>query len=156
MSNKAILIIVAVFVLGSFLGIVGIGAIMVGYSPSGSAFAPATETSKTAAPLVVTAPVLVADYEANEIAADRKYKGQILEITGVVDSIGKDILDSMYVTLDSGQQFGITNVQCFFDESEETNLAALSKGRSLTVKGRCDGKFGNVLIKECEIVRVGN
>lgn len=107
-------------------------------------------------PMAVAAPVLVADYEANEVAADRKYKGQILEITGIVDSIGKDILDSMYVTLDSGEQFGITSVRCFFDESEENYLAALSKGRSLTVKGRCDGKFGNVLIKECEIVRVGN
>lgn len=80
----------------------------------------------------------------------------MLEVTGVVDSISKDIIDSMYVTLDSGERFGITSVQCFFDESEETNLAALVKGLSLTVRGRCDGKFGNVLIKDCEIVRVGN
>lgn len=153
-SNKVILMIVGLFALASLVVILAISAVFVGYSPG----RPSTSASSTdtSTPIAVTAPVLVADYEANEIAADRKYKGQILEITGVVDSIGKDILDSMYVTLDSDERFGITNVQCFFDKSEETNLAALSKGRSLTVRGRCDGKFGNVLIKDCEIVRVGN
>lgn len=153
-SNKVILIIVGLFALTSLVVILAISAVFVGYSPSRTSTS-ASSTDKST-PIAVTAPVLVADYEANEIAADRKYKGQILEITGVVDSIGKDILDSMYVTLDSDERFGITNVQCFFDKSEETNLAALSKGRSLTVRGRCDGKFGNVLIKECAIVRVGN
>jgi hypothetical protein len=108
------------------------------------------------APIIITAPVLVAEYEANEIAADEKYKGRRLQVTGVIDSIAKDIIDSMYVSLDSGQEFGITNVQCFFDDSEGKYLASLSKGRSLTVTCKCDGKFGNVLLRECEINRVGN
>ncbi|HEX7773344.1 MAG TPA: hypothetical protein VF435_13035 [Pyrinomonadaceae bacterium] len=118
-SNKIILMIVGLFALGSLVAILAIGAVIVGYSPSSGAFTTNSKT-ETAAPIVVSATALVADYEANEVAADRRYKGQTLEVTGVVDSIGNDILDSMYVTLDSGERFGITNVQCFFDKSEET------------------------------------
>lgn len=101
--------------------------------------------------IVVSAPVLVAEYEANEIAADEKYKGRKVQVTGVVDSVAKDVLDNMYVTLDSGREFSITSVQCFFDDTEKRNLASLVKGLSLTVECKCDGKFGNVLLKECAI-----
>jgi hypothetical protein len=112
---------------------------------------PLTEPS-----IVVTAPMLVSEYEANEIAADRKYKGRILQVSGTVDSIAKDILDTMYVTLDSGQEFGITSVQCFFDESAASSLSQLSKGLTITVVCHCDGKFGNVLLKSCGFKSVRN
>jgi len=100
--------------------------------------------------------MLVAEYEANEIAADRKYKGKMVQVSGIVESIGKDILDTMYVTLDSGQEFGITHVQCYFDNSAESYLSSLQKGRSVVITCRCDGKFGNVLLKDCDLNRVGN
>lgn len=97
----------------------------------------------------VTAPVLISEYEANEIAADQKYKGNIVIVTGKVDHVGKDIMDSMYVTLSSSKEFGIVRAQCFFDDSWATRLSYLREGDTVTVKGRCDGKFGNVLLKDC-------
>jgi hypothetical protein len=68
-----------------------------------------------------------------------------------VDSIGKDISDTMYVTLSSGKQYSITNVQCMFGDEHKNALAKLSKGQKVTIKGRCDGKFGNVLLRDCSL-----
>jgi hypothetical protein len=97
----------------------------------------------------VTAPVLISEYEANEIAADQRYKGKTVVVTGKVDHVGKDIMDSMYVTLRGDKEFGIVRVQCFFDDSWATRLSYLREGDTVTVNGTCDGKFGNVLLKDC-------
>ena len=103
-----------------------------------------------AAPAIeVTAAQLCEDYKANEIAADEKYKGKILQVTGKVDSIAKDILDSIYVTLKSGKRFDLMSVQAFFPDSVTAQAAALSKGQKVTVKGRCEGKLMNIIIKDC-------
>ena len=99
----------------------------------------------------VTAEDLISAYKANEVAADERYKNQPLAVTGTVDSIGKDILDTMYVTLKGDEKYGFTSVQCMFDDEHKTELAALSKGDHIRVVGICKGKLGNILLKECSI-----
>ena len=100
--------------------------------------------------VTTSAELLSQDYEANEVAADALYKGRILQVTGTVDSIGKDITDSMYVTLRGGNEHQIMGrIQCFFATSHQGELARLQKGMVVTVKCKCDGKFGNVLLKGC-------
>ncbi|MDX9925554.1 MAG: hypothetical protein RBS48_12395, partial [Ignavibacteriaceae bacterium] len=47
----------------------------------------------------ITASQLVADYKANQVAADSKYKGNIVEVTGTISTIGKDIMDTPYISL---------------------------------------------------------
>lgn len=100
----------------------------------------------------ITPRQLFAEYEANDVAADRKYKGKVLQMTGTVDSISRDILDTIYVTLQAGNAT-FFRIQCFFDDSSEEAVAKLSSGQSLTIRGRCDGKFGNVMLKDCAIVK---
>ena len=116
----------------------------------GSRFADVDKQSNSPS-IHVSASVLISEYEANEVAADQTYKGRTLSVTGKVDHIGKDILDTMYVTLESGQEFGISSVQCMFDDQHEGQLARLSKGQTVTVTGRCDGKLGNVLLRGCSL-----
>lgn len=96
---------------------------------------------------------LVNDYKSNEVAADEHYKGKVLEVSGIIRSIGKDIMDTMYVSLEGGGEFEMRGVQCYFADSERNKLATLSKGRWITIKGRCDGLMMNVLLKECVIVK---
>lgn len=95
----------------------------------------------------VTAARLFADYEANEVAADEKYKGKVLVVTGTIEDIGKDFVDTMYVTLRTDN--GIMSVQCRFDDEHKFQLANTTKGQQVTLKGKCDGKFGNVLLSDC-------
>jgi hypothetical protein len=68
-----------------------------------------------------------------------------------LDSIGKDILDNLYVTLNDGGKYEFTKVQCMFGEDHKSELASLNKGVQIRVVGICHGKLGNVLLRECSI-----
>jgi hypothetical protein len=56
-------------------------------------------------------------------------------------------MDTIYVTLKTNDLIG--SVQCFFSDKYAGEAAQLRKGQKITVKGRCDGKFMNVLVKGC-------
>lgn len=95
---------------------------------------------------------LLTAYEENEVKGDEIYKDKMMRLTGIVGDIGKDILDEVYVTFETSNPYSITSVQCYFDDdSEIQKVMELKPGDTLTVSGRCDGKFANVFIKECHI-----
>ncbi|MEK7995079.1 MAG: hypothetical protein AAB403_14835 [Planctomycetota bacterium] len=109
------------------------------------------EVANVAPQVTIGATDLFADYKANEIAADQKYKGRVLQVTGTVDSIAKDITGTMYVTL-KGDEF-IGSIQCLFDDAHANQLAGLQRGMKVSVKGKCGGKIMNVLLNGCVLVR---
>ena len=65
----------------------------------------------------VAAQILSRDYDANEVAADQKYKTGRLLITGRVSGISKDFLGDPYVSLTGHQLFA--DVQGHFQKSAE-------------------------------------
>ena len=67
--------------------------------------------------VIITASKLYKEYNANEIAADEKYKGKIIEVTGVIRDIGNDIMDNAYITLVGDEYFG--DIQCYFNEKSK-------------------------------------
>lgn len=95
---------------------------------------------------------LITSYEANEVKGDKIYEGKMMELTGKIGDIGKDITENVYITFEREGEFEVTSVQCFFkDDAEIDKVMELSKGDTITLQGKCDGKFGNVLIKDCII-----
>lgn len=98
--------------------------------------------------IAISAADLYRAYENNEVAADNAYKGKLVAVTGKIESIGKDILDTSYVSLGIGK-LSIGSVQCVF--SREGGLGNLSKGQTVTITGRCEGKMMNVILKDCVI-----
>jgi len=101
--------------------------------------------------LKVTAEQIFSDYTANEVAADAKYKGKVVEVSGIVGTIGKDIVNSPYVTLKAGGEYSITNVQCMFTKNDEAVLATVVKGKTLSLIGKVSGKLGNILLQDCRM-----
>ena len=95
--------------------------------------------------VTVSARKLYKEYNDNEIAADEKYKGQIIQVTGIIRDIGNDIMDNAYVTLIGDQYFG--DIQCYFDK--KSIVAGLSKGKKITVVGNCSGLMMNVHVNNC-------
>ncbi len=89
---------------------------------------------------------LYSEYDANEVAADTKYKGKVVIVTGTIQDIGKDILDDAYIVI-GGRGF-LDGVQCMFTKGEQSSVAQLSKGQQVRVKGEVAGKLGNVLVKK--------
>lgn len=108
-----------------------------------------TEIVNESPAVEISASQLYKDYESNGVAADQKYKGKVLRVSGVVNNIDRDIMDKIYVTLKGDQYFG--DVQCFFAEDHVNMAAQLSKGQRITVKGKCEGKLMNVMLKGCVI-----
>jgi hypothetical protein len=94
---------------------------------------------------------ILSAYEGNEVGADNKYKGNVIQVTGTINSVKKDFMDNLYVTLGSGAQFQIPQIQAFFDDSMNNQLGQLQKGRKLTVICRVEGLMMNVLAKDCVI-----
>jgi len=94
---------------------------------------------------------ILSAYKNNEVGADNRYKGKLVQVTGIVDDIKKDLFDNLYVTLGTGAQFEIPQIQAFFDDSMNNQLAQLNKGGQLTVVCRVDGLMMNVLAKDCII-----
>lgn len=103
--------------------------------------------------ITISAGELHAAYENNEVAADERFKGKIIQVSGIVDDIGKDIMDTIYVTLSAGGEYSFSSVQCFFADSHTSDAASLSKGDYVTIKGKCDGLMMNVLIRGSSLVK---
>lgn len=95
----------------------------------------------------VTVQQLAADYEANEIAADQKYKDKPVVVTGTVTDISKDVMGDIYVVMTDGDEMSMIGVQCFFSDDHTADAAKLTKGQKATIKGMCDGKVMHVILR---------
>lgn len=100
----------------------------------------------------VSAPDLVAEYEANEVAADKKYKGKIVRITGKIGDIKKTgIGDEMYIRFKMPNPYAIRSVSCTFGEEAADELATLQQGDRIVIQGTVSQLFMDVQIENCWI-----
>lgn len=78
----------------------------------------------------LTARQYEAEYDANEIAADRNYRGQKLLVTGRISSIDMDFTGDGVITL---QGSGLMGVHATLSDKAKTSAASLVKGRSISL-----------------------
>lgn len=98
----------------------------------------------------ISASELMAEYEANEVSADAKYKGKTFYVSGRIETIAKDMLDDIYVTLKTEDGISFKHVQCMIDDPEVT--ANLRKNQGVIIQGACSGlTMMNVLMRDCTI-----
>lgn len=92
--------------------------------------------------VVVPAGTMAQEYQSNEIAADARYRGKVVEVTGTVARVQGG----------SGGTFGgrpsllVDGVRCEF--KGEYPLKSLSAGQWVTVRGKCTGPR---LLSYCQI-----
>lgn len=121
--------------------------------PSGSPSGGRGQSSGPARPTppedlqVFPAATVYSYYDANEIRGDRELKDKWFAVTGTIEEVNKDILGAPYVCLRSREW--IFGVQCMFPRSAESSLTELLPGQQVTIAGKCAGKMGNVLMREC-------
>jgi hypothetical protein len=132
------------------------------------ACAPAPPTpTPTSTAIKITAAKLYSEYDANEVAADVKYKDKLLEVSGVVTDIGisQSIRPGTPViflaeSLDTPFMEGVT---IHLSTDQKDKVATLSKGDTVIVIGICEGialvrgteELGlrGVRLKDCSIVQ---
>lgn len=97
----------------------------------------------------VSAIDLFLEYENNEVKADELYKGKTLEVSGIIGDIGKDILDQMYITLETGDL--VQKAQAYIKSSEKSKVMDLTVGQEITIRCKGGGKLMFVILKDCVI-----
>lgn len=111
------------------------------------------ETAPAAQAMKVQAAALLKEFEGNEAAADIKYSGKLLRVTGEVSKVDTEFLDdSQYVIqVNGGGDFEFTNVNCNDQAAED--VAKIQIGQQITVVGEFDdgGDLG-VELKDCKAV----
>lgn len=113
-----------------------------------AAAAAAAEKELKAGSVVVTSTQLFNDYEANEVAADNKYKGKRLLVTGTVASIDKGPFGGLVLRLATPNQFMST--MCSMERSEQSTLAELQKGEQVRVLCKGTGMvLGSPSLDDC-------
>jgi TPR repeat protein len=90
------------------------------------------------------------DYDANEIAADQKYRGKRLVVRGIVADLTKDFTDSVIVRLRSPNLFMSTHA--YVDNESVATVATLKKGQKVLLSCVGSGKtMGSPILKDCHI-----
>jgi hypothetical protein len=90
--------------------------------------------------------VLWQEYQKDRKAADRKYWGQAIEVTGKVTSVAKDPpARILFVPSDAaaGVQAGL------LDDRAAATIADAAPGQRLTLRCFCEGLATHVVLKSC-------
>ncbi|GEL72986.1 OB-fold protein [Myxococcus virescens] len=129
-----------------------IGAANKGTNRSGASSEGTSAATNRPPPKDVELRSLLSEYSDNEVRADSNFKDHVIQTAGIVDDVKKDIMNSVYITVGTGRQFEIPQVQCYVADDHVNKAANLSKGSRVKVRGRVQGLMMNVLVRDCEIV----
>jgi hypothetical protein len=105
----------------------------------------------------VTAGDLLKEYSGNALAADGKYKGKVIQVTGKFSSVQKMVLVGYVLQLvpeDTGD-LNASMIQCVLPEDAQAAAAQLQPGQKVTIQGTCQGQPipGQVRMSECRVVQ---
>jgi hypothetical protein len=99
---------------------------------------------------------LLKDYGGNALAADGKYKGKVVEVTGKFNSVQKAIGIGYVVQLaaEDAPEVNLSFVQCPIVEQAKDEVAKIQEGQMITLVGTCDGQVaGQVKLSKCWVVK---
>lgn len=110
-----------------------------------------SQTTTEESVIEVSVEQILKDYEENEVSADNKYKGKKVAISGVVDSVSKDVLNDTYIKIDTGSDYEAFGAQCYIADTQLEKVAELKSGDKITVTGYVSSYSLNIVLKECEV-----
>ena len=92
------------------------------------------------------------DYDANEVAADEKYKGKRLEVTGIVARVEKDFTGSVIIQLVARNQFMATRAGMV--ATPDDRIAKLKKGDKVIALCTGAGRImGIPMLTNCTLLK---
>ncbi len=109
---------------------------------------PVESLDRKKADVEVSAEQMLADYEANEQAANDKYLGKVVAVTGKVAEVTSEDGKSK-IHLETGNPISMV-----ITELDEGNGAeGLAAGDQATVKGMCSVYLGDVILVRSSVVK---
>jgi tRNA_anti-like len=101
--------------------------------------------------ITIDAGSIVSAYRGNELAADGRFRGKRVRISGRVVEVKRDIIGAPYVTLSATGAPGAVVVQCLLRSSARARGAELAPGQAITVVGTVTGLMLNVQANDCDL-----
>ena len=133
----------------ALLALIVIGTI----SASGGSKKADDATAKTTAPdktaTVVDVKAFGDEFEANQVAAEAKYKEKYVQMTAPITNITDSGLSFQNVTT---KQFSMTQISC--NISDKNKVLSLKNGETVTFKGKVtDQTIGVISLTDCEVIK---
>lgn len=108
------------------------------------------ESEKLIPQIIVTSSVISKEYSENEVSADAKYKGKIIEISGKVTGVDNGITDNEMIVRLSDGEYDFSGPMCYMKESEKDKILALKKGNQAILIGKGDSAtIGSPILRDC-------
>jgi len=119
-------------------------------SDNGTVSQPVPQLVKnTKAPVAeLSASQLRSEYMANEVAADKAYKGKWIKVSGKVGSVTKEVLDKEpSILLNAGATIleEMPQVRVYLYDTNQ--LGDIKKGQKITVIGKCEDIYNTVYLR---------
>ena len=108
------------------------------------------DVNDTSASITINADEILADFEADETVANKKYTDKIIQIKGVISEISTQNGNAS-ITLDS-PNFD-ANIICSFQSEDNLNILKFKAGDEISIKGICTGFLLDVVFVKCVIIK---
>jgi hypothetical protein len=106
---------------------------------------PHSDTTNEDADFKISATDLYAAFQRDETAAGKKFMGKVIEVKGSATDIETGPA-SANILMDAAAAGGIS---CSFSQDGIPSAAAIKKGSTITIKGRCTGYLMDVNLVDC-------
>lgn len=119
-----------------------------GTTPASTPASPSTPAGAPAAPVqpAITAKELVDAFTADKTAAEAKYKGKTIKITGTLASFSPS--GTPYILLTSGSP-NESGAKCMFTATDISKILSLEQAQSVTVEGKVSDFNIDVIVSDC-------
>jgi hypothetical protein len=102
------------------------------------------DLSKVKAQVKMHAKDLITAFEKNESEANTHYLDKIIAVKGMIKAVEKD--DKGYYAVVIGEGNSMSSVRCSMDTVHQDEVAVLSAGTVITMKGACTGFTADELL----------
>lgn len=110
------------------------------------------EPEKMTPEVIVASAILAKDYKENEVAADGKYKGKLIEVSGKVTGVDNGTFDNEIIVKLSDGEYDFTGPWCYMKPSEHDKVVNYKKGQAVTLIGTGNSAtIGSPMLKDCVI-----
>jgi len=109
----------------------------------------ATQEKQVQEPTVIKASELADDFDANQVAAENKWKGKLVQFSAEVTNITETGLSFSKA---ASKQFSMAQISCRVTDKQQ--LLSLKNGQTVTVKGVVGGQtIGVIDVSDCSVVQ---
>ena len=98
--------------------------------------------------IVTTAVEIGQLYNSNEIKADQQFKLKLVQVNGIIKTIGRGLSNNAFVAIKGTDRF--TDIFCYLSDNKDAE--DLLPGKPVTIVGKCQGLWANIIFNECRIL----